>query len=122
MFLTVDQAANFLKKDRFHINYLIHMNKLEAVKFGKEWRIAPKAVENYEKQISTSTDCYKKIIESQGAILSIRDIAVCFQYEWHAIHRLITGQIPAWKDDEGNWCIARSDLLEYCSKRLNLCE
>jgi len=121
MFWTVEQAADFLKKERYHINYLIGMGRLTAVKFGEEWRIASGDIENYEKQIPASTDCLKKIIESLDAILSARDVTACFNCTRPTVYHLLNmWRIPAWKDEDGQWCIARSDLLDYCLKRSNL--
>jgi hypothetical protein len=28
--------------------------------------------------------------------------------------------MPAYKDDEGRWCVLRSDLKTYCSRNSNL--
>jgi excisionase family DNA binding protein len=79
MFWTVEQAADFLKTTRYHVDYLIAMGKLAAIRIGsKLWRIAPGDVKKYTKQLPISSDCQKKIIESFPAILSAQDMAVCF--------------------------------------------
>jgi excisionase family DNA binding protein len=55
------------------------------------------------------------------AILSIQETADFFQVQYLTIFRLIhRGIIPAYKDDEGKWCITRLDLRRYCSKNCNL--
>ncbi|MDR1839274.1 MAG: helix-turn-helix domain-containing protein [Treponema sp.] len=67
------------------------------------------------------SDTLKEKIESLPAILSIRETADFFSVAYLTIYRLIRMEkLPAWKDDEGNWCIARSDLLKFCSKNSNL--
>jgi excisionase family DNA binding protein len=43
--LTVREAAEMLKLKEATIRNLINEKKLRAVKFGKEWRIAPKDLE-----------------------------------------------------------------------------
>ncbi len=45
--MTVHDAADFLKLKEATIRSLINENKLRAVKFGKEWRIAPKDLEAF---------------------------------------------------------------------------
>jgi len=63
----------------------------------------------------------KGSIENLPAILSIQETADFFSVRRLTIYRLIhTGKLPAWKDDEGNWCIARSDLARFCSRNSNL--
>jgi excisionase family DNA binding protein len=63
----------------------------------------------------------EKIEESLPAILSIQETADFFSVAYLTVYRLIRmGKLPAWKDDEGNWCIARSDLITFCSKNSNL--
>jgi excisionase family DNA binding protein len=53
--------------------------------------------------------------------LSIRETAGFFSASYLTVYRLIrSGRLPAWKDDEGAWCVARSDLLKFCSKNSNL--
>ena len=59
----------------------------------------------------------KEKIENLPAILSIREAADFFSVHYLTIFRQIhTGKLPAWKDDEGTWCIARGDIREFCSK------
>jgi len=66
-------------------------------------------------------DSLKEKIENLPAILSIQEIADFFSVAYLTVYRLIhKGKLPAWKDDEDNWCIARSDLLTFCSKNSNL--
>jgi excisionase family DNA binding protein len=60
-------------------------------------------------------------IEALPAILSIREAADFFSVRYLTVYRLIRrGQLPAWKDDEGRWCVLRSDLKAYCSRNSNL--
>jgi excisionase family DNA binding protein len=60
-------------------------------------------------------------IEKLPAILSTREIADFFSVAYMTVYRLIQKEeLPAWKDDEGNWCVARKDLLIFCSKNSNL--
>jgi len=66
------------------------------------------------------SDSLKERIESLPAILSIRETADFFSVAYLTVYRLIhREELPAWKDDEGNWCIARRDLLKFCSKNSN---
>jgi len=66
------------------------------------------------------SETLKEKIETFPAILSIRETAELFSVAYLTIYRQIhTGKIPAWKDDEGRWCIARRDLLEFCSQNSN---
>jgi len=67
------------------------------------------------------SDTLKEEIGSLPAILSIRETADFFSTAYLTVYRLIhRGKLPAWKDDEGNWCVARSDLLKFCSSSSNL--
>jgi len=67
------------------------------------------------------SDSLKEKIETLPAILSIRETADIFSVQNLTIYRQIHARrLPAWKDDEGNWCIARSELIEFCSKNSNL--
>ncbi|MDR2924273.1 MAG: excisionase family DNA-binding protein [Treponema sp.] len=67
------------------------------------------------------SDSLKLKIESLPAILSIRETANFFSVSYLTVYRLIfSGRLPAWKDDEGRWCVARSDLMRFCSKNSNL--
>jgi len=62
-----------------------------------------------------------KEIETLPSILSIREVADFFSVDCQRMYRLIyKRKLPAWKDDEGRWCIARSDLRRFCAKSLNL--
>jgi len=67
------------------------------------------------------SDSMKEKIENLPAILSIQEIADFFSVAYLTVYRQIhKGELPAWKDDEDNWCIARKDLLTFCSKNSNL--
>jgi len=67
------------------------------------------------------SDSLKERIESLPAILSIRETADFFSVAYLTVYRLIhRKKLSAWKDNEGNWCVARSDLLKFCSKNSNL--
>jgi excisionase family DNA binding protein len=60
-------------------------------------------------------------IEALPAILSITEAADFFSVRYLTIYRLIRrGTMPAYKDDEGRWCILRSDLKGFCSRNSNL--
>lgn len=45
--MTVKEASEMLKLKEGTIRNLINDRKLRAVKFGKEWRIAPKDLESF---------------------------------------------------------------------------
>jgi excisionase family DNA binding protein len=63
----------------------------------------------------------KKRIEALPVILSIREAADFFSVRYLTVYRLIRrGKMPAYRDDEGRWCILRSDLKAYCSRNSNL--
>jgi len=67
------------------------------------------------------SDSLKLKIEGLPAILSIRETADFFSVAYLTVYRLIRGgKMPAWKDDGGNWCVARTDLLKFCSRNSNL--
>jgi excisionase family DNA binding protein len=120
MFWSIDQAAEKLNKPRFHVNYLIKFGKLSAIRIGKLWRIAPGDVENYEKQLPVSSDCQKKILEKLPTILTVQEVADCFDVDRRTVCSLITlKDIPSWKEEKG-WCFARCDLIDYCFKKSNL--
>ena len=60
-------------------------------------------------------DILQEKIKKLPAILSIRETADFFSVAYRTIYRQIrAGKLPAWKDGEGNWCVARSDLEEFC--------
>jgi hypothetical protein len=66
------------------------------------------------------SDTLKQSILKLPAILSSRDVAEFFQVVPLTVYRLIyRKEFLAYKNDEGNWCILRSDLKEYCSKNCN---
>jgi len=61
------------------------------------------------------SDVLQEEIKNLPAILSIRETADFFSVACLTIYRQIQeGKLPAWKDDEGRWCIARGDLEEFC--------
>ncbi|MDR1575200.1 MAG: excisionase family DNA-binding protein [Treponema sp.] len=63
----------------------------------------------------------KERIEALPAILSIAEAADFFSVRYLTVYRLVRrGTMPAYKDDEGRWCILRSDLKAYCSRNSNL--
>ena len=63
----------------------------------------------------------KEKIANLPAILSIREVADFFSTQPLTVYRLIyRGKLPAWKDDEDNWCVARCDLNRFCSTNSNL--
>ncbi|MDR2079007.1 MAG: helix-turn-helix domain-containing protein [Treponema sp.] len=67
------------------------------------------------------SDATVKIIGNLPAILSIREVAEFFSVRYLTIYRLIyRKRLPAYKDDEGNWCILRHDLKRFCSRHCNL--
>jgi excisionase family DNA binding protein len=67
------------------------------------------------------SDTLKKRIEALPAILSIREAAGFFSVRYLTVYRLIRrGEMPAYKDSEGRWCVLRSDLKKYCSQNSNL--
>jgi len=67
------------------------------------------------------SDSLKSRIEDLPAILSIREISDFCSVTYLTVYRLIRkGKLPAWLDDEGHWCIARIDLIKFCSRNSNL--
>ncbi len=61
-----------------------------------------------------------KKIETLPAILSIKETADFFSVRYLTIYRLITrGNLPAYKDEDGRWCVNRIDLKSYCSRNSN---
>ena len=67
------------------------------------------------------SDTLKEKIENLPAILSIQETADFFSIHCMTVYRLIyKGKLAAWKDNEGNWCIARSDLKQLCSRNSSL--
>ena len=60
-------------------------------------------------------DILREKIKKLPAILSIQETADFFSVAYLTIYRLIRKEkLPAWKDDEGNWCVTREDLEEFC--------
>ena len=60
-------------------------------------------------------DILEKEIKKLPTILSIQETANFFSVAYLTVYRLIRkGKLPAWKDEEGNWCVARKDLEEFC--------
>jgi excisionase family DNA binding protein len=67
------------------------------------------------------SDALKKQIEALPAILSIKEAADFFSVRYLTVYRLIRrGKLPAYQDDEGRWCVLRSDLKTFCSRNSNL--
>ena len=67
------------------------------------------------------SDTMQKKIEALQAILSIKEAADFFSVRYLTVYRLIHAKkLPAWKDDEGRWCIARSDVRRFLSKNTTL--
>ena len=67
------------------------------------------------------SDCLKEKIGKLPAILSIKETAAFFSIHYLTVYSMIRSrELPAWQDDEGNWCVARADLKMYCSKKSNL--
>jgi len=61
------------------------------------------------------SDTLLEKIKGLPAILSIRETADFFSVSRLTVYRQIrAGNLPAWKDDEGNWCVARCELEEFC--------
>lgn len=53
MFLTVKQAADYLRLDCHQVYYLLTMGEIEAVKIGKAWRLVNCAVQAYRAKLAT---------------------------------------------------------------------
>jgi excisionase family DNA binding protein len=67
------------------------------------------------------SDTTKQAIRSLPPILSIKEVADFFLVRRLTVYRLVYAQkLAAYKDGEGNWCIARYDLEKFCSKNCNL--
>ena len=67
------------------------------------------------------SDILKEKLLNLPTILSIRETADIFSIAYLTVYRSIRrGKLPAWKDGEGNWCIARADLIKFCSRNSNL--
>jgi len=67
------------------------------------------------------SDTVRKKIEALPAILSIQEAADFFSVRYLTVYRLIhAGKLPAWKDSEGRWCIARADLKRFLLKNTSL--
>jgi excisionase family DNA binding protein len=63
----------------------------------------------------------KEKIGKLPVILSIKECAAFFSIHYLTVYRMIrSGELEAWKDEEGNWCVLRDDLKKYCSKQSNL--
>jgi len=50
MFINVNQAAGTLQMGIQQVYYLLSMGEIEAVKFGRHWRLVPEAVDDYVKR------------------------------------------------------------------------
>jgi len=60
-------------------------------------------------------------IKKLPCILSIDEVKDFFLITRLTVYRLIyRHELSAYKDEEGKWCILRSDLQKYCSKNCNL--
>jgi excisionase family DNA binding protein len=67
------------------------------------------------------SDTTKEAIKKLPVILSIKEVADFFSVAYLTVYRLVRKkQLTAYKTDEGNWCISRSDFIKYCSKNCNL--
>ena len=63
----------------------------------------------------------KEELKNLPTILSIREVMGVFSFSRRTVIRLIRkGKLPAWKDSENIWCIARADLIEFISQHSNL--
>jgi len=123
MFWSIEEAAKSLNKKHKNVYYLIREGKIAAFKFGNVYRIAPEDVKNYYEHLTVSDDNLNEIFKRLPAILAVRDLTDIFKVDRKTVTNLIhLKDISTWKDEDGQWCIARSDLLKYCSKRLNLNE
>jgi len=56
MFQTVKEAALTLRMDLHQVYYLLTMGKIESIKIGKAWRLAPEAVDEYAKRFPERKD------------------------------------------------------------------
>lgn len=66
-------------------------------------------------------DTMKQAIKELPAILSTREVMDFFCISYMTVFRLIhRGELAAYEDEEGNWCIIRSELEKFCSKNCNL--
>jgi hypothetical protein len=72
-------------------------------------------------RITVISDKFRAIIEQeQPSIMNIQDLMNCLRIcRRTAITLVETKELPAWKDDEKNWCIARSDVIVYIDKNGN---
>jgi excisionase family DNA binding protein len=67
------------------------------------------------------SDILKEKIARLPAILSIKETAAFFSIHYLTVYRMIqSGKLPAWKDEDGIWCILRDDIRKYCSRKSNL--
>jgi len=64
-------------------------------------------------------DIADKKITELPSILSIQEVANFFSMHYLSIYRAIhRGELRAYKDEDGTWCITRSDLRDYCDQHL----
>jgi DNA binding domain, excisionase family len=55
------------------------------------------------------------------AILTVDEAATFFSVCPITIYRMIyQKELDAYKDGDGAWCIARSEIRRYCTKKTNL--
>lgn len=67
------------------------------------------------------SDTLKQKLAKLPVILSIRETAAFFSIHYLTVYRMIrSGELPAWKDEDGLWCILRDDIKKYCSRKSNL--
>ena len=67
------------------------------------------------------SDTMNQAIQNLPAIISVKEAANFFQVNYITIFRLVhRKELAAYKDDENNWCILRSDFKKFCMKNCNL--
>ncbi|MDR1507863.1 MAG: helix-turn-helix domain-containing protein [Treponema sp.] len=67
------------------------------------------------------SDITKQKLAKLPVILSIQETAAFFSIHYRTVRRMIRRrELPAWKDEDGIWCILRDDLRKYCSRNSNL--
>ncbi len=63
----------------------------------------------------------KKELESLPAIMSVSEVANALALAPISVYRMIYDhQLPAYKDESGEWNINRVDLIRMCSRGSNL--
>jgi len=67
------------------------------------------------------SDITKQAINNLPALLSMQETADLFLTSYLTVNRLVkTKKLEAYKDNEGNWCIPRYAIKNFCSKNCNL--